>query len=182
MGGQVTSTVPDTSRSFKSGADPGRVGSGRLTAMTATPTGPETHRSISLDRTGDFTFAATNRRGGVLPVGSGDDETFTPVELLLVALAGCGAIDLEHLTSKRAPFETFAAVAEGHKIRDDRGNHLVDLRVTFDVTFPEGDDGDRARDFLPRAVAEIERRLCSVGRTVQIGDPVRYVTGPAADA
>jgi uncharacterized OsmC-like protein len=139
---------------------------------------PETYRTITLDRTGDFTFAATNVRGGVLPVGEGDDETFTPVELLLVALAGCGAIDLEHLTGKRAPFETFAARTVGHKVRDDLGNHLVDLRVTFDVTFPEGEGGDRAREFLPRALEQIERRLCSVGRTVQVGDPVRYVAGP----
>lgn len=139
---------------------------------------PETYRTVTLDRTGDFTFAATNVRGGVLPVGSGDDETFTPVELLLVALAGCGAIDLEHLTGKRAPFETFAARTEGHKVRDELGNHVVDLKVTFDVTFPEGADGDRAREFLPRALEQIERRLCSVGRTVQVGDPVTYVAGP----
>lgn len=139
---------------------------------------PETYRTVTLDRTGDFTFAATNVRGGVLPVGSGDDETFTPVELLLVALAGCGAIDLEHLTGKRAPFESFAARTEGHKVRDELGNHVVDLKVTFDVTFPEGADGDRAREFLPRALDQIERRLCSVGRTVQVGDPVTYVAGP----
>lgn len=151
-----------------------------MTTPTSTPQGPETHRSVRLARTGDFTFEATNVRGGMLSVGSGDDgdATFTPVELLLVALAGCGAIDLEHLTGKRAPFASFAASSEGHKVRDEHGNHLVDLRVTFDVTFPEGEGGDRAREFLPRALDQVERRLCSVGRTVQVGDPVRYVAGP----
>ncbi|HTW14106.1 MAG TPA: OsmC family protein [Nocardioides sp.] len=139
---------------------------------------PETYRSIDLERTGDFTFAATNARGGVLPMGSGDDDSFTPVELLLAALAGCGAIDLEHLTGKRAPFASFAARSDGHKVRDELGNHLVDLRVTFDVTFPEGEGGDRAREILPRALSQIEGRLCAVGRTVQVGDPVRYVSGP----
>lgn len=146
-------------------------------AMTESPQQPETYRTLTVERTGDFTFAATNVRGGVLPMGSGDDETFTPVELLLAALAGCGAIDLEHITGKRAPFASFAARSEGHKVRDDHGNHLVDLRVTFDVTFPEGEDGDRAREVLPRALQQIEDRLCSVGRTVQVGDPVRYVAG-----
>jgi putative redox protein len=142
---------------------------------------PETYRSIDLESTGNFTFAATNVRGGRLPVGSGDDDSFTPVELLLVALAGCGAIDLEHLTGKRAPFATFAARADGHKVRDEQGTHMVDLRVTFDVSYPEGEGGDKAREFLPRALEQIERRLCTVGRTVQIGDPVRYVAGSLAD-
>ena len=44
--------------------------------------------------------------------------------------------------------------AEGHKVRDEQGNHLVDLTVTFDVTFPEGEAGDRAREVAaahPRA-------------------------------
>ena len=138
---------------------------------------PETHRSVDLRRTGAFTFEAVNARGGVLPLGSGEDDTFTPVELLLVALAGCGAIDLEHLTGKRAPFASFAARSEGHKVRDEQANHLVDLRVTFGVTFPEDDAGDRAREVLPRALSQIESRLCAVGRTVQVGDPVRYVAG-----
>ncbi|WP_182523331.1 OsmC family protein [Nocardioides dongkuii] len=149
--------------------------------MSDAPRTPETHRSVDVRRTGDLTFEAVNARGGTLPMGSGDDPTFTPVELLLAALAGCGAIDLEHLTGKRAPFASFAARSEGHKVRDEHGNHLVDLRVTFDVTFPEGADGDRAREVLPRSLEQIEGRLCSVGRTVQVGDPVRYVAGPVAD-
>lgn len=144
----------------------------------SSPHPPETYRTTTLESTGDFTYLARNVRGGELAVGSGDDASFTPVELLLVALAGCGAIDLEHLTGKRAAYSSFAARAEGHKIRDEHGNRLVDLRVSFDVTFPEGEDGDRAREFLPRALEQIERRLCTVGRTVQVGDPVRYVAAP----
>ncbi len=145
--------------------------------MTEAAHPPETHRSIELSRTGEFTFEAVNARGGRLTMSSGDDEEFSPIELLLAALAGCGAIDLEHLTGKRAPFESFAARSDGHKVRDEHGNHLVDLRVTFDVTFPEGEGGDRAREFLPRALQQIESRLCAVGRTVQLGDPVQYVAG-----
>ncbi len=63
---------------------------------------PETLRSIDLSRIGDGRYEATNRRGGVLPVGSGDGTDFTPVELLLVAIAGCSAIDVDLITGKRA--------------------------------------------------------------------------------
>lgn len=140
-------------------------------------TGPETYRSVHLSAMGEKRFKATNKRGGVLPIGGGDDPDFTPVELFLAALAGCGAADLEWVTDKRAPFETFAARAEGHKVRDEQGNHMVQLTVTFDVTFPEGEAGDAAREVVPRTLQQVEDRLCTVGRTVSLGEHVRYVAG-----
>ena len=136
---------------------------------------PETLRSIDLTRTGEGRYQATNRRGGVLPLGSGDGNDFTPVELLLVAIAGCAAIDVDLITGKRAKPEAFDVRAEGHKVRDEKGNHLVGLKVMFDVTFPEGEDGDRAREMLPRALQQTRDRLCSVGRTVALGEPIEYV-------
>ncbi len=56
----------------------------------------------------------------MLPIGSGDDPDFTPVELLLAALAGCSAIDVDAITGKRAAALSFDVRAEGDKIRDDQ--------------------------------------------------------------
>ncbi len=133
-------------------------------------------RSVDLSKIGPLRYLATNARGGVLPVGSGADPDFTPSELLLVALAGCGAIDLDLITGKRSAPESFAVRAQGHKVRDEQGNHLVGLTVTFDVTFPEGENGDRAREVIPRALQQIEDRLCTVGRTISLGEPVSYAS------
>ena len=138
----------------------------------------ETHRQIVMSKIGEGRFMAHNRRGGVLPVGSGDDPDFTPVELLLVALAGCGAIDVELITRKRADAVRFDVRAEGDKIRDEQGNHLVGLKVTLDLEFPEGEGGDAAREVLPRTLEQVRDRLCTVSRTVAIGEPVEYVAGP----
>lgn len=135
----------------------------------------ETLRYVDLTQIGEGRFKAVNRRGGVLPMGSGDDPDFTPVELLLAALAGCGAVDAELITRKRARATGFDVRAEGHKVRDERGNHLVDLSVSFSLTFPDGEDGDRARESLPRTLQMITDRLCTVGRTVTLGEPVHYV-------
>ena len=135
---------------------------------------PDTLRHIDLHKIGIGRFLATNGRGGVLPVGSGDDPDFTPVELLLVALAGCTAIDVDLITGKRAVATTFEVTAEGDKIRDEQGNRLVDLRLSFEVRFPDGEDGDRAREVLPRAIEMSRDRLCTVGRTVQLGGPIEY--------
>jgi putative redox protein len=155
-------------------ADPGRVAVWHAVPMTE-PAARDTLRHIDLAKIGEGRYKATNRRGGVLPVGSGDDPDFTPVELLLAALAGCGAIDVDLITGRRAEATEFAVRAEGHKIRDEHGNRLVDLRVTFDVRFPDGEDGDRARASLPRALAQTHDRLCTVGRTIEVGCPIEYV-------
>ena len=61
-----------------------------------------TDRRVDLVRTSRLQFTATNARGGTLSFGSGDHGEFTPVELLLVALAGCTGMDVDAITSKRA--------------------------------------------------------------------------------
>jgi uncharacterized OsmC-like protein len=134
----------------------------------------ETYRFIDMEKIGDGRYKATNRRGGVLPVGSGDDPDFSPVELLLTALAGCGAIDVELITGKRAKATSFTVRASGDKVRDEGGNHQTNLQVTFDITWPEGEDGDKAREVLPRTLAQVRDRLCTVSRTVALGEPVEY--------
>lgn len=133
-----------------------------------------TLRSVELSRMGDGRYKAVNRRGGVLPIGSGDDPDFSPVELLLAALAGCSAIDVDLITGKRAQPVSFDVHAEGDKIRDEQGNHMTNLKITFDVVFPEGEEGDAARAVLPRSIAQSRDRLCTVSRTVAIGVPIEY--------
>ena len=141
----------------------------------ASTTARDPHRRIELVKMGAGRFKAVNARGGVVSVGSGEDPDFTPVELLLAAIAGCSAIDVDLITGKRAAATSFEIAAEGDKVRDEQGNRLADLRLTFEIRFPEGEEGDRARESLPRAIAQSRDRLCTVGRTVQVGGPIEYV-------
>jgi putative redox protein len=132
----------------------------------------DTERSVRLARTAKGRFRATNVRGGTIDLGEGADADFTPVELLLVALAGCSAIDIDHITGKRAEPESFDVDARADKIRDEHGNRLTDIRLRFDPVFPEGPEGDAARAVLARAVAQSHDRLCTTTRTVEVGTPV----------
>ncbi len=76
----------------------------------------------------------------MLPVG-GDD--FTPVELLLAAIGGCTAVDVDVVTSRRAEPTGFTVTVRGHKVRDaTTGNRMSDLEVEFTVRFPDGEAGD----------------------------------------
>ena len=142
--------------------------------MTSAEQNDETLRHIELTRIGKERYKATNRRGGVLPIGSGDDPDFTPVELLLAALAGCAAVDIDLITGKRVEATTFDLRTTGHKVRDEDGNHLTGLRMSFDVVFPEGPEGDAARERVQGAIEMSRDRLCTVSRTVQLGADVEY--------
>jgi len=126
----------------------------------------DSYREITLRRDSAGKFTATNARGGTFSFGSGGDDQFTPVEILLTAIAGCSAIDADIFTSRRAEPDSFTVTAGGHKLRDEQGNHMGPIEVTFRATFPEGEAGDAARKVLPDAVRQSHERLCTVSRTV----------------
>ncbi len=131
-----------------------------------------THRVVTLSRRPDGIFTAGNVRGGTLIVGDGTGEAFTPTELMLAAIGACTAIDVATLTSRRAEPDVFEVQVDAEKVRDEAGNRLEELAVTFRVTFPAGAGGDAARDLLPDAVRRSHDRHCTVGRTVELGTPI----------
>jgi putative redox protein len=131
-----------------------------------------TQRSITVERVAAGRFAASNQRGGKILFGTGGDEEFTPVELLLAALGGCTAIDVDILTSRRAEPESFEIEVDADKVRDQGGNHLANIEITYRISFPAGADGDKARAILPDAVRQSNDRLCTVGRTVEMPTPI----------
>jgi uncharacterized OsmC-like protein len=133
----------------------------------------DAHRSVSLRRTSAGRYVATNARGGELAFGSGSDDEFTPVELLLAAIGGCSAIDVDILTTRRAEPESFEVTVGAEKVRGDEGNHLGPVDMVFRVRFPDGEGGDAARELLPDAVRKSHDRLCTVSRTVELSTPVR---------
>jgi putative redox protein len=142
----------------------------------------ENPRGVELSRLRKARFVARNPRGGELELGEGDDEAFSPVELLLAAIAGCTAIDVDYITAKRAEADTFTVGISAEKIRDEHGNRLTDIRLRFDVAFPDTDGGAAARERLPSAVQRSHDRLCTVSRTVEVGTPVAVeVTSGQAD-
>lgn len=132
----------------------------------------DTLRTVRIDRVATGRYTATNARGGTIAFGSGDDEGFSPVELLLAAIGGCTGIDADVATARHAEPTEFTITVQGDKIRDGLGNRMTDLAVTFHVVFPEGAEGDEARAILPRAVKLSHDRLCTVSRTIETGTPI----------
>jgi putative redox protein len=131
----------------------------------------DSHRSVSITRTSPDHYRVVNVRGGEITI-SRDGTDFTPVELLLAAVGGCTAIDVDILTSRRSEPDSFEIEVAAEKVRDESGNRLTDIEVTFRVSFPHGEAGDAARKVLPEAVARSHDFLCTVSRTLEMGSPV----------
>jgi uncharacterized OsmC-like protein len=130
----------------------------------------DTFRSVRIERDSVGRYTVHNARGGTIQVG-GDD--FTPVELLLAAIGSCTAMDTDVVTSRRVEPTAFTVTVSGDKVSDrETGNRVENLAVTFEVRFPDTEDGDAARAVLPRTVALSHDKLCTVSRTVERGTPV----------
>jgi len=129
-------------------------------------------RSVRLERIENSRYVVTNDRGGQISIGKGEGTDFTPVDLLLAGIGGCTAVDVDILTSRRAEPDAFEVLVDAEKVRDDAGNRLTDIVVTFRIRFPDGERGDAARALLPDAVRKSHDRLCTVSRTVELGTPI----------
>ncbi|HEV8559725.1 MAG TPA: OsmC family protein [Actinophytocola sp.] len=138
----------------------------------------DTLRTVRIERTSAGRYTARNQRGAEITIGSSNANDFSPVELLLAAIASCTATDADIATSRHTEPETFTVTATGDKIQDDQGSRMVNLAVQFSVTFPEGTKGDAARAILPRAVKLSHDKLCTVSRTVELGTPVSNSVAP----
>lgn len=132
---------------------------------------PQDLRRVTLTRDGVGRYTVHNDRGGSITTSSGTDE-LSPVELLLAGIAGCTAVDVDTVTTRRAEPEQFEVEVTADKVRDEHGNHLQEIEVRFRVRFPEGDGGDAAREMLPKLVQRSHDEWCTVSRTVELGQKV----------
>src|SRR5580693_1597448 len=99
-----------------------------------------THRQVRIERIANSRYTVTNERGGQMTVSTGQGTDFTPVELLLTAIGGCTAIDVDILTSRRAEPDSFTVEVGAEKVHDEKGrNLLTDITVTFRIAFPDGE-------------------------------------------
>ena len=134
--------------------------------------GKDSERSVHLERTAPLQFRVTNQSGSSMIIGNGDPDAFSPIELLLAAIAGCTAMDVDAITRKRTAPERFEVDIRADKIKDAGGNRLVNVEVNFQVRFPDSEAGAAATAVLPVAARKSHDRLCVVSRTVELPTPI----------
>ena len=131
-----------------------------------------TERSITLVRESKGIYVATNSRGGTLRFGPGMDDGFSPVELLLAAVAGCSGIDVDYMTSRRAEPLLFEVNSRAIQEKGEEGNILRDIVASFLLEFPPGEAGDSARERVGAALTYSREKGCTVSRTIGSGATV----------
>ena len=132
---------------------------------------PADVRHVTLTRDSVGRYTVRNDRGGSITTSSGTEE-LSPVELLLAGIAACTAVDVDTVTTRRAEPDSFQIDVTADKVKDEHGNHLKDIEVTFRICFPDGDGGDAARKILPSLVRRSHEEFCTVSRTVMLGAEV----------
>ena len=111
-----------------------------------------------------------NRNGVEVELGRAHD-LFTPVELLLAALAGCAAIDVDTATSRHAEPEVFKVGAQAEKSTED-GHHLENVQVNFSLRFPDTAEGREAKAMVGQVLDQSHEELCAVSQSLERETPV----------
>ena len=117
--------------------------------------------------TGDgVRFAAETTRGPVTPVGSEEDTT-SPMALLLEAVAGCFSIDaIGILQKQRVGLLEYRVAAHGERVDDGRAKPYSEIVLTVSVVTEQAltrEQSDR--------VVELGLEYCSVSKSLKA--PVR---------
>lgn len=125
---------------------------------------------LRVERTGVRQGVATNERGAELRYGPVEAEgSFTPGELLALALAACNLMSADHALVRRLG-EQVRASGSVTTVKDTGANAYVDAAVELAVEETDGlDDAAWAQllDVAGRAIAQ----SCTVGRTLEDGLP-----------
>jgi putative redox protein len=120
-----------------------------------------------------LSFTGTGHSTGfTLPLGAdpsvgGENDGFRPTELLLVGLAGCTAMDVVSILSKkRQTITSFEVKAHGERASQDP-KRFTSFLVEY-VIKGEGIDPDA----VERAVELSEEKYCSVMATLRFAGPI----------
>lgn len=130
-------------------------------------------RKVTMTRESEGVYTATNEAGDSLTFGRGEG-LLSPIELLLAAIAGCSSIDVDAMTSRRTEPTKFDVTATADKVEENGGSVLDNIAVEWDLAFPEGDAGDKARARVGAALKSAHEKTCTVSRTVEAGVAIEF--------
>ena len=115
-------------------------------------------REVDAEWRENGTFTGNNSKGVSVQMGSAEGKPgFTPMELLLVSLAGCTGMDIaDIMLKKRQPLNALKV-----KVRGLRAMDFPKVYKEIEVTYLAWGDGIKP-SALEQAIALSEEKYCSV--------------------
>lgn len=130
---------------------------------------------ITLDRVNEnFHFQLKNERGHIVNVDArpdfgGNDMGPSPMELLLMGLAGCSGIDMISILKKqRQEITSFKAEVEGERVQVGEAKPFKDIYVVFYL------EGNIKEDKASKAAQLSFEKYCSVSKTLEPTATIHY--------
>ena len=130
---------------------------------------------VTLNRVNDnFHFELKNERGHVVNVDSrpefgGNDMGPSPMELVLMGVAGCSAIDMISILKKqRQEITSFKAEVDGERVQVGEAKPFKDIYVVFSL------EGNINEDKAAKAAQLSFDKYCSVSKTLEPKATVHY--------
>jgi putative redox protein len=130
---------------------------------------------ITLDRVNEnYHFELKNERGHIVNVDNrsefgGDDLGPSPMELVLMGVAGCSAIDMISILKKqRQEISSFKAEVEGDRVQVGEAKPFKDIQVVFYLEGPINEEK------AARAAQLSFEKYCSVSKTLEPTATIYY--------
>jgi putative redox protein len=127
--------------------------------------------SLTLEWIKDLQFAASDDKGHGMVVESkreGIPSGFNPMQLLLVAQAGCMAMDIVSiLKKKRIELQAFRVMMDGIR-SEDHPRRFTEMNFVYEAR------GDVPREALEEAIRLSEEKYCSVSATIRNGARMNF--------
>lgn len=126
---------------------------------------------VETTRDGYRQWTARNARGAEVRIAAADDDSaqpsFTPVELLLAALGGCGGLVIDR-TARAVEHDGLRIVVESIAADGDDAR-LAGVQVKYELGLDPDGNGGKAAEVFARGVRLTHEKYCTVSRTVEHG-------------
>ena len=130
---------------------------------------------ITLNRVNEnYHFQLKNERGHIVDIDNrsefgGDDLGASPMELILMAVAGCSSIDVISILKKqRQEITSFKVEVEGERVQIEEAKPFKEITVVFLL------EGKIDSEKAIRAVELSFDKYCSVSKTLEPTATINY--------
>jgi len=122
----------------------------------------------------DFYFQATNERGHKIEIDSrkefgGNDLAPSPMELLLMSIAGCSAIDIISILKKqKQQIDFFETEVDGTRVKEGDATPFKEINLTIYL------EGKIEPNKALKAAQLSFEKYCSVAKTIEPTAVINY--------